>query len=524
MSSWWWGLRQPPTPPPTAHSPPSCIAAAHATGRVGFHRPPAPPRQRESALSTTRCQGGAGNGHRPSRRAYAQSAPPPYGRLRPWPTARASDYSTPAARSRLPQASACRDDSQERTSAHQRAGLEARTCRSWLMQSRLPKSARIRVCCGTVRLRCRVNLSRDQQITLARSFANLLRDRYDTPIAWAVHEPDKGQDERNIHAHLIVPTRSLNEAGDAFGAKLRVLDSPVTSSFEITQLRNSWADLANAALIQSGRNERVNVGRKCEAGHRRHAKPSFFPKTPIRRRARALLQEVRQLVAVARDDWVVGFRNSFRKYFGHAYAQIRLPAWTRAIIKPSKQPDFNPLAHEGLGSSIRSRRAVESYRQKRRIGGMAADRAVARTRNHQSVLISARYTDGRIVELEQQADGKVTAGEAGFIGRVFDGQLALNHAGLGKALADCLGSSNLSIGEFTRQVSDALHNDGAHILHAVAAARSGTTVASDLAEMFRPSAPGHNDGPTKYDAAWAEASLRETFRQQREGQYSVPRP
>ena len=177
-------------------------------------------------------------------------------------------------------------------------------------------------------------LKEAQQIEVAQGFAAFLRDRYDTPVAWAVHRPDPGDeeaDERNVHAHLILPTRSLNEDGDAFGAKLRVLDCAGTSSQEVAELRNQWADYANSALEGAGEAARVNVGQKCDDGHQRYAKARVSSTPAIRGRAKALLRDVRLLMFKARDD-MDSIRMSARQYFAIAYSQSRLPAWARAIL------------------------------------------------------------------------------------------------------------------------------------------------------------------------------------------------
>ena len=418
-------------------------------------------------------------------------------------------------------------------------------------------------------------LSRDQQITLARDFSNLLTDRYDTPVAWAVHQPAEGEDERNIHAHLVVPTRSLNEAGDAFGAKLRLLDCPRTASEEITKVRNRWADLANAALIQAGKHERVNVGRNSKKGHRRYAKPARPAKPGFRGRASALLRDFRQLLAIARDDWVFGIRMSMRKYFKNANVQVRVAAKPPAAIEPSPQADLEPLTDGVFDSFVRYQRAADAYRRRQRKEGMKAspmlieirrahyecgaaienppttialgqsidvttkgrdlytavitsiledkaDFALVRTRQHETVLLRAQYADQPVFEIKRQADGTITASKAGPIGRVVDGQFVLNHNRVGKALARFLGRSSLSIDEFTRQMSAALQVDGAQILHTATPPRTDTDVSPGVAKIFGYSRLHSVDTLEGYDAAWAAASLHETFSQQQEVREDAP--
>ena len=96
---------------------------------------------------------------------------------------------------------------------------------------------------------------------LAWRFAEALADRYKTTIAWAVHRPDKRSDERNHHAHIVLPTRRLDDTGQAFGAKLVQLDDPKQSPAELAAIRELWETLANQALRQAKSEARVHTGR-----------------------------------------------------------------------------------------------------------------------------------------------------------------------------------------------------------------------------------------------------------------------
>ena len=99
---------------------------------------------------------------------------------------------------------------------------------------------------------------------LTRRLAVWLALRYDTPVAWAVHNPDPKGDPRNRHAHLALPTRKLDPSGQEFGKKLRVLDQKTTSGEEVASIRNTFADLANEVLERAGLESRVRVGRRLD--------------------------------------------------------------------------------------------------------------------------------------------------------------------------------------------------------------------------------------------------------------------
>ena len=79
--------------------------------------------------------------------------------------------------------------------------------------------------------------------------------------AWAVHRPDKRGGERNHHAHILLPTRRVDEAGQFSRRKIRELDDRVKGPEEIRAIRALWEELANEALREANLDTRVNTGR-----------------------------------------------------------------------------------------------------------------------------------------------------------------------------------------------------------------------------------------------------------------------
>ena len=92
---------------------------------------------------------------------------------------------------------------------------------------------------------------------LARQFGQWLAERYRTVVDVAVHAPARGGDERNVHAHILMPTREIGADG-TFGAKLRVLHDPKTGPAEIEAMRAAWEELANAALAAANIDARID--------------------------------------------------------------------------------------------------------------------------------------------------------------------------------------------------------------------------------------------------------------------------
>ena len=115
--------------------------------------------------------------------------------------------------------------------------------------------------CRDVQIALPAELDAPSRIELAEAFAAELAERYGTAACWAVHRPDRRSDQRNHHAHIILPTRGLAGDGRTFGKKLRVLDDQHRGPLEITEIRQLWETRANEALIAAGQTATVHTGR-----------------------------------------------------------------------------------------------------------------------------------------------------------------------------------------------------------------------------------------------------------------------
>ncbi|AWI08736.1 MobA/MobL family protein [Ereboglobus luteus] len=112
-------------------------------------------------------------------------------------------------------------------------------------------------------------LAREFQITLPyglsdadnwailTEFAQFLADRFKTVIDVALHRHSrKGGDKRNIHGHVLMPTRRHD--GEKFTTKIRRLDNYYHSPRIVFALRKKMAELTNRTLEKSGLEERVD--------------------------------------------------------------------------------------------------------------------------------------------------------------------------------------------------------------------------------------------------------------------------
>ena len=112
-------------------------------------------------------------------------------------------------------------------------------------------------------------LDADQRKDLAKEFAKSLVDRYGVIADLAIHEPSKGGNDKNHHAHIMLTTRKAELDTDnnlilttktdieLSNAKRKSLDMGTTQD-EIKQIRETWANLANFALEKAGIQEKID--------------------------------------------------------------------------------------------------------------------------------------------------------------------------------------------------------------------------------------------------------------------------
>jgi hypothetical protein len=85
---------------------------------------------------------------------------------------------------------------------------------------------------------------------LALDFAQEMADREGCAVDVAIHEPSKGGDNRNHHAHIMRTTRKVEAEG--LGAKLDTEKAGRSRTADLEAVRARWAELTNERLRQHG--------------------------------------------------------------------------------------------------------------------------------------------------------------------------------------------------------------------------------------------------------------------------------
>jgi hypothetical protein len=134
---------------------------------------------------------------------------------------------------------------------------DARTAREWLVA--LPDE-----------------LTQKQRMELVNQFGRELSNRYGSAIDIAIHSPDKGGDQRNYHAHILMTTREVHSVDNRlqFGAKTNLELSNTKreklglckTDDEIKIIREEWATHTNNALERAGKSERIDHRSNAERG------------------------------------------------------------------------------------------------------------------------------------------------------------------------------------------------------------------------------------------------------------------
>ncbi len=135
------------------------------------------------------------------------------------------------------------------------------------------------------------------QRALVDGFGAWLRLQHGIAVGWAIHAPPG--DARNTHAHLLLTTRTVDEAG-VQGAKVRDLDRSATSAVIVKNWRARWEQSVNLALAERGEVVRVDARSHRAAGRQREAQEHLGPHRAAQaRKGYGVLAVVRNATAIS---------------------------------------------------------------------------------------------------------------------------------------------------------------------------------------------------------------------------------
>jgi hypothetical protein len=93
---------------------------------------------------------------------------------------------------------------------------------------------------------------------LLRGFGLQLRDTYGAALCVSLHHPNTKGDNRNVHGHIFMTSRAVDENGNFSKTKIRNLDDRKLGPIEVERIREMWELRCNRALRKAGSPESVN--------------------------------------------------------------------------------------------------------------------------------------------------------------------------------------------------------------------------------------------------------------------------
>ena len=95
-------------------------------------------------------------------------------------------------------------------------------------------------------------LSTKAQWDLLRGFGLQLRDTYGAALCVSLHHPNTRGDNRNVHGHIFMTSRVVDEDGNFSKTKIRNLDDRKLGPVEVERIREMWELRCNRALRKAG--------------------------------------------------------------------------------------------------------------------------------------------------------------------------------------------------------------------------------------------------------------------------------
>ena len=133
-------------------------------------------------------------------------------------------------------------------------------------------------------------LDDDQRQALAQDFAQRLVDRYGFAADVCIHQPDKGGDQRNHHAHILATTRRMGP--DGLTKKTRELDDRQTGPMETRWVRQTFEDVTNEHLERAGFDDRIDMRSLKAQGIDREAEQHMGPVATAMERRKPLSSRI----------------------------------------------------------------------------------------------------------------------------------------------------------------------------------------------------------------------------------------
>ena len=194
-------------------------------------------------------------------------------------------------------------------------------------------------------------LNTKAQWELLRGFGLQLRDTYGAGLCVSLHHPNTKGDHRNVHGHIFMTARAVDEDGNFSKAKIRALDDRKLGPAEVERIREMWEMRCNRALRKAGVSEGVNrISLKAQGIDRpatKHlgAKASAMSRNGCRMRKAEINQLIssdsRRLAEINRQ--LKQLKTHANRISRRQSAQHQIPAATKSNLEGNETSRVDPI-------------------------------------------------------------------------------------------------------------------------------------------------------------------------------------
>ena len=218
-------------------------------------------------------------------------------------------------------------------------------------------------------------LNAKAQWNLLRGLALQLRDTYGTALCVSLHHPNTKGDHRNVHGHIFMTSRAVDEEGTFSKTKIRNLDDRKRGPVEVERIREIWEVRCNRALQKAGSIEGVNRRSLKAQGIDRPATLHLGPKAAAMTRNGCRLrkgQTNQEIFSGSRR--IAEIDRQLRHLKTHANrntckqsARPQIRAGTKSTLATASDPDRSNPKRKTYGVAVRGKPRV-TYHGNRPVG------------------------------------------------------------------------------------------------------------------------------------------------------------
>ena len=182
------------------------------------------------------------------------------------------------------------------------------------------------------------------QWDLLRGFALQLRDTYGAALCVSLHHPNAKGDHRNVHAHIFMTSRAVDEEGNFSKRKIRHLDDRKLGPVEVERIREMWEIRCNRALKKAGFSEGVTRQSLKAQAIKRPASQHLGPRatTMARKGCRLRKAEANREISSA-SCRMTEIEHQLQHLRNHAHSVSKRQS-ARPQIRRGKKPNLAPAS------------------------------------------------------------------------------------------------------------------------------------------------------------------------------------